>query len=222
MAKKRKKGAGKPARKPGEPRTPADASARVEATPRARAARGDICVRAHAARRDDMPQPRRDEPAFWFGFEVSWAKLALGRVRAVRPARARRAPADPPRAALRRRRLQRRADPAARRARPGAHRIRASASSLLAYLFMLAAFGVATRWLVPLAAAIYAWLYFGSQLDSYQHHYLVCARAAARVLRAVAAPARRDAPTTRVATVGAAADPRPARASSTCGPRSRR
>ena len=33
--------------------------------------------------------------------------------------------------------------------------------------------GVATRWLVPLATVIYSWLYFGSQLDSYQHHYLV-------------------------------------------------
>ena len=36
-----------------------------------------------------------------------------------------------------------------------------------------AACGVATRLVVPAAAAIYAWLYFGSQLDSYQHHYLV-------------------------------------------------
>ncbi|MGE5181096.1 MAG: HTTM domain-containing protein [Acidobacteriota bacterium] len=44
---------------------------------------------------------------------------------------------------------------------------------LNAYLFVLAACGVATRLVVPAAAAIYAWLYFGSQLDSYQHHYLV-------------------------------------------------
>ena len=42
-----------------------------------------------------------------------------------------------------------------------------------AYLFVLAAFGVGTRVVVPIAAAIYACLYFGSQLDSYQHHYLV-------------------------------------------------
>src|SRR5665811_720882 len=39
--------------------------------------------------------------------------------------------------------------------------------------FVLIAFGVATRWLVPLATVIYSWLYFGSQLDSYQHHYLI-------------------------------------------------
>jgi tetratricopeptide (TPR) repeat protein len=44
---------------------------------------------------------------------------------------------------------------------------------ILAYVFVLIAFGVATRWLVPLAAVIYNWLYFGSQLDSYQHHYLI-------------------------------------------------
>jgi hypothetical protein len=42
----------------------------------------------------------------------------------------------------------------------------------LAYLFTLFAVGVATR-LVPLAAALYGWVYFSSQLDSYQHHYLV-------------------------------------------------
>jgi hypothetical protein len=44
---------------------------------------------------------------------------------------------------------------------------------VLAYAFVLIACGVATRWLVPLAAVIYNWLYFASQLDSYQHHYLV-------------------------------------------------
>ncbi|MEO8840445.1 MAG: hypothetical protein ABI591_18165 [Kofleriaceae bacterium] len=44
---------------------------------------------------------------------------------------------------------------------------------VLAYVFVLIAFGVATRWLVPLAAVLYNWLYFASQLDSYQHHYLI-------------------------------------------------
>jgi hypothetical protein len=43
----------------------------------------------------------------------------------------------------------------------------------LAYLFTLAAFGVATRVVVPVAAALDAYYYFSSQLDSYQHHYLV-------------------------------------------------
>jgi hypothetical protein len=44
---------------------------------------------------------------------------------------------------------------------------------IVAYLFVLAALGVATRLVLPIAAALYAWLSFGSQLDSYQHHYLV-------------------------------------------------
>lgn len=43
----------------------------------------------------------------------------------------------------------------------------------LAYLFVSAAFNVATRIVVPVAAVLYSWLYFSSQLDSYQHHYLV-------------------------------------------------
>jgi hypothetical protein len=42
-----------------------------------------------------------------------------------------------------------------------------------AYMFVLIACGVATRRLLPIATVIYAWLYFSSQLDSYQHHYLV-------------------------------------------------
>jgi hypothetical protein len=44
---------------------------------------------------------------------------------------------------------------------------------ILMHLFVLAAFGVATRWVVPLAAGLDAYYYFSSQLDSYQHHYLV-------------------------------------------------
>jgi hypothetical protein len=44
---------------------------------------------------------------------------------------------------------------------------------LLVHLFTLAAFGAGTRLVVPLAAAVYGYGYFSSQLDSYQHHYLV-------------------------------------------------
>lgn len=44
---------------------------------------------------------------------------------------------------------------------------------LLAYGFALAALGVGTRIVVPITAGIYGWLYLGSQLDSFQHHYLV-------------------------------------------------
>ncbi len=45
---------------------------------------------------------------------------------------------------------------------------------LLAIAFALCAVGVAVRALAPLAAALYAYAYFVSQLDSYQHHYLMC------------------------------------------------
>jgi tetratricopeptide (TPR) repeat protein len=43
----------------------------------------------------------------------------------------------------------------------------------LSYLLAFAAFGIATRAMVATSAALYAWCYFGSQLDSYQHHYLI-------------------------------------------------
>ena len=44
---------------------------------------------------------------------------------------------------------------------------------VLASLFGAIAIGVGSRVTVALAAAIYGWVYFGSQLDSYQHHYLM-------------------------------------------------
>jgi hypothetical protein len=116
--------------------------------------------------------PPAEAPVFWFGFEVSWAKLALGRVVLFGLLAL---------DAL----MQIRHAP-----RYGAGGFNVAQIGLLdhlgptrtsfavcelinAYLFTLAAFGVATRWVLPPATAIYAWLYFGSQLDSYQHHYLV-------------------------------------------------
>ncbi len=43
----------------------------------------------------------------------------------------------------------------------------------IAYCCGLVAFGRAPRVALPVATALYAWVYFTSQLDSYQHHYLV-------------------------------------------------
>ncbi|MBZ0237543.1 MAG: HTTM domain-containing protein [Deltaproteobacteria bacterium] len=43
----------------------------------------------------------------------------------------------------------------------------------LAILFALVAQGALARVALPLAAALYGWAYFSSQLDSYQHHYLM-------------------------------------------------
>jgi len=112
------------------------------------------------------------DPVFWFGFEVAWAKLVVSRFiifmllaldAALQISHAPRYGAGdfnvaqlPFLDAI------------------GAGRVLFGTAQLaLAYMLVMVAFGVATRVLLPLSAAIYAWLYFGSQLDSYQHHYLV-------------------------------------------------
>jgi hypothetical protein len=112
------------------------------------------------------------EPAFWFGFEVTWSKLVAARIVVFSLLAL---------DAL----LQIRHAP-----RYGAGdfnvaqlgfldslgpgRVAYGAGQLaIALACTLAVFNVATRIVVPIAAVIYAWLYFGSQLDSYQHHYLV-------------------------------------------------
>lgn len=136
--------------------------------------------RPSPARKPDVPEARvvhdkplpSEEPRFWFGFEVTWAKLLVTRVvlfgllalDAV---------------------LQLRHAP-----RYGANDFNVANLSFLdshgpgrvgygvsqlviSLLLTAAAFGVATRIVLPIATVLYAWLYFGSQLDSYQHHYLV-------------------------------------------------
>jgi hypothetical protein len=131
-----------------------------------------------AARRPGIDQspatdlPPAKPPVFWFGFEIAWAKLACTRfiVFAMLALDAVLQVSHAPRYgagdfnvgqlpfldAI------------------GAGRTAFGVAQLvLAYLFVTIAFGVGTRVLVPIAAAIYAWIYFGSQLDSYQHHYLV-------------------------------------------------
>ncbi len=116
--------------------------------------------------------PPVPEPTFWFGFEVSWAKLAVTRVAlfgllAVDALlQIRHAPrygaGDFNIAQL-----------------PGLDWLGASrgayevAQLANAYLFVLVACGVAVRLALPIATVSYAWLYFGSQLDADQHHYLV-------------------------------------------------
>ena len=155
--------------------------------------------RTAAARTADSrtADSRASEPAFWFGFEISWVKLVLARfvvfgllaIDAV---------------------LQIRHAP-----RYGAggfnvaqvagldeigptRTLYAIAELVNAYCFALVAVGVATRILLPIATATYAWLYLSSQLDSYQHHYLV----ALILLLACFVPWQRPAdahPATRVA-----------------------
>ena len=108
---------------------------------------------------------------FWFGFEVPYAKLAFGRVvlfgllaldALIQIRHAPRYGSGFNVAQL----------PFLDSLGPG--RVGYAIGQLIeAYVFVLIACGVAIRWLVPIGATIYAWLYFGSQLDSYQHHYLI-------------------------------------------------
>jgi Vitamin K-dependent gamma-carboxylase len=111
-------------------------------------------------------------PTFWFGYEVAWAKLLVARFvifgllaidALLQISHAPRYGAGDFNVAH----------------VPGMDALGAGRASfaiaqlVIAYLLVLAALGVRTRIVLPIATALYAWLYFGSQLDSYQHHYLV-------------------------------------------------
>ncbi len=111
-------------------------------------------------------------PAFWFGFEISWAKLLVARVvifglLAID-------------ALLAIRHAPRYGAGGFNVAQiPGLDSLGPTRIGYLvcelinAFLFTFAALGIGTRIVLPIATALYAWLYLGSQLDSYQHHYLV-------------------------------------------------
>jgi hypothetical protein len=156
------------------------ATARQEKADRqqTREARDQLATQTRGKHAKSLPEARVakhgavPEPTFWFGFEVTWAKLSLARVVIFSLL------------AIDALLLVRHAP------RYGANDFNVGQLAifdgigpgriaygggqlLLAYLFVLVAFGVATRVLVPLCAVLYGWLYFGSQLDSYQHHYLV-------------------------------------------------
>ncbi|MBA3391603.1 MAG: HTTM domain-containing protein [Deltaproteobacteria bacterium] len=112
------------------------------------------------------------EPVFWFGFEVTWTKLVVARfaIFALLAIDAFLAIRHAPRYGA----GDFNVGQLGFLGDLGPGRIGYGVGQLaLTYLFAMIACGVATRVLVPLGAAIYAWLYFGSQLDSYQHHYLV-------------------------------------------------
>ncbi len=158
---------------------PADEDAREEepraagapAAEEARARPGKPVELPEARARSGKPPPPRP-PVFWFGFEVPWAKLV-----AVRLVVFGLLAID---AFLQLRHAPRYGAgdfnvghlPFLHGLGPG--RAGYELGQLIeTYLFALAALGVATRLVLPIAAALYAWLYFGSQLDSYQHHYLV-------------------------------------------------
>jgi hypothetical protein len=152
-------------------------SAAPSSSGRARAGTSKPAGRSTAAARAKLPEARATkgvarEPVFWFGFEVSWAKVAIFRVvffgmLAVD-------------ALLQIRHAPRYGANDFNVAQLplldglGAGRVAYGVSQLvIAYALVMVALGVGTRWLLPIAAVLYAWLYFGSQLDAYQHHYLM-------------------------------------------------
>src|SRR5512140_1302697 len=97
--------------------------------------------------------PPADEPVFWFGFEVSWAKLVLARVVLFALLAA-----D---ALLQIRHAPRYGAGGFNVAHlPGLDALGATRASygiaelVNAYLFVLIACGIATRWLLPIATAI--------------------------------------------------------------------
>jgi hypothetical protein len=111
-------------------------------------------------------------PAFWFRFEVPWAKLVVARVLVFGVLAL-----D---AVLQLRHAPRYGVDGFDVAQLhfldgyGPTRVSFGASELvIAACLVFAALGVATRVVLPIATALYAWVYFGSQVDSYQHHYLV-------------------------------------------------
>ncbi len=118
------------------------------------------------------PATPADPPAFFFGFEITWAKLVLARVifflllaydaleQISHAPRYGAGNFNVPQIGF--------LDAVA----PG-RELYSAAQLVSAYLLVLAASGVATRVVIPIATVIYGWLYFSSQLDSYQHHYLV-------------------------------------------------
>ncbi|MFN0246920.1 MAG: HTTM domain-containing protein [Kofleriaceae bacterium] len=121
------------------------------------------------------PPPKREDPegrSFWFGYQIAWAKLLVARFvifgllavdSLLQISHAPRYGAGGFNVAH----------------VPGLDDFGAGRPSfaiaqlLIAYLLVFAAVGIRTRIVLPIATALYAWLYFGSQLDSYQHHYLV-------------------------------------------------
>ncbi len=112
------------------------------------------------------------EPTFWFGFEITWAKLVLARV-VVFALLAIDALVQIPHAPRYGAGDFNVAQLALFEASAPGRAAYSIGQLVLAYLFVLAACGVATRYVLPIATAIYGWLYFSSHLDSYQHHYLV-------------------------------------------------
>jgi hypothetical protein len=177
MAKKRKA-----SRKAQGPSAPAPATASGAAAPEAATvtpaapSRGRLRREVQRKQRDvqaaPLPIAPAEEPAFFFGFEISWAKLVLARVIvfSLLAFDALEQISHAPRYGAGGFNVAHLAvfEPIA-----VGRELYDVGQLLSAYALVLAACGVATRIVLPLATVLYGWLYFSSQLDSYQHHYLV-------------------------------------------------
>lgn len=183
MAKKRKHQPGKKARVPAPAAAvpdpaPSPAPAPAEKQPsvgqqRRAAQRKQRIARADraAASAPEAGDPV-EEPTFFFGFSVPWAKLVLARVLffMLLAWDALEQISHAPRYGAGNFNVAH--VPLLDALAPG-RALYAGAQLVSAYLFVLAACGVATRVVLPIVTVIYGWLYFSSHLDSYQHHYLV-------------------------------------------------
>lgn len=120
-----------------------------------------------------MPPPPRPRPRFWEDHQVAWTKVVIVRLvffglmavdafrQLAHAARYGAGGFNVPQVAW--------------LPLPAPHRLAMIAVyGGLALAFALIAQGVAVRGLLPLATALYAYAYVASQLDSYQHHYLMC------------------------------------------------
>ncbi|MGE3764779.1 MAG: HTTM domain-containing protein [Kofleriaceae bacterium] len=174
MAKKRKRSGGKsgepsiakPASTPAKDEHVASIGSAKKATP---AKHAKHAKQKHAkAVRDEDPSSK----SFWFGFEIAWAKLLVARfvIFGLLAVDALLQISHAPRYGAGGFNVAH---------MPGLDDLGAGRASfaiaqlVIAYMLAFAALGVRTRVVLPIATALYAWVYFGSQLDSYQHHYLV-------------------------------------------------
>lgn len=111
-------------------------------------------------------------PAFWFAFDIGWRKLAALRVAlaSILAVDAIAAISTAPRYGMGGFNVGH----FAWLSSIAPNRTAFVAAQLsIAVAMWAAAFGLFTRAMFAIAAVLYAWTYYASQLDSYQHHYLV-------------------------------------------------
>ena len=149
------------------------AVAAPQAAPRAAAVEREAGQTNTVASRGTASKPARAiEPLFWFGFAIGWPKLVAFRfsIFMMLALDALLQISHAPRYGAGNFNVGHVAWLS--RLAPGRTAFEI-AQLTIALCLTAAALGAATRVVVPVATGLYAWVYFSSQLDSYQHHYLV-------------------------------------------------